>query len=155
MSSSSSAWNHNRVLCLNLVKRRMRRKRASEQDNGPTDEFLLEWAIQTLGEVELLRRFAIEKLTLYKSWPHRLRSGQGLPAHARAGLLGDFNRARISEGERPSIHRCEFLEFVAMVSQYRWMRMAVLAFAGSPEERRRAETALEHAARIKKLETEG
>jgi hypothetical protein len=69
-----------------------------------------------------------------------------------AGLRDDEPRSG-----RPAVplHHCQFLDFTAMVGDYKYMRRTVLALAEDTKERKRIDTILAEAQRLKKLETEG
>lgn len=49
-------------------------------------------------------------------------------------------------------HRCQFLDFTAMVAEYNAMRRVVLALTGGKQERKKVEAILTEAERLKKLE---
>jgi transcriptional regulator with XRE-family HTH domain len=50
------------------------------------------------------------------------------------------------------LHRCQFLDFVAMIAEYHAMRRVLLALRERRQERKEAEAVLDEAIRLKKLE---
>lgn len=70
----------------------------------------------------------------------------------RGPLHPERIREAIERTEAP--HRCQFLDFTAMVAEYTAMRKVVLALTGGPQERKRTELVLTEAQRLKKLDTD-
>ena len=81
--------------------------------------------------------------------------GKRLPPADRLEALEEAVGLRSKEPGSHDTHRCQFLDFTAMVADYIYMRRVVLALTGGRQERKRTEAILTEAQRLKKLEIEG
>ena len=118
---------------------------------------------QAIKEARKLRHLSLRELAtqtgLTAGYISLLERDKRIPDQDRSlailklgAFLGIDTAQRIPPDEP---HRCQFLDFTAMVAEYIHMRRVVLALTGGPQERKRTEAILAEAQRLKKLETEG